>query len=157
MPGRPAINKHTAFLRHVNTHGFNPEVCWEWLGAGKGNGYGQVRGAQSGNTTAHRRSFELFCGQIPDGLDVCHSCDNRFCVNPDHLFAGTRAENMADMKAKGRGVAGCRKHLKEATVQEIRRRLNQGVPMRRISDSLNVNYATVTSISRGDSYVGIGQ
>lgn len=156
MPGRPAINKHTAFLRHVNTHSFDPEVCWEWLGAGNGNGYGavNVRGVKA---TASRRSYELFCAPVPAGMDVCHSCDNRWCVNPDHLFVGTRSENMADMRAKGRGVAGCRKHLKEATVQEVRRRLNQGVSMRRISDSLNVNYATVTSISRGDSYVGIGQ
>lgn len=145
------INPYTAFLRKTNTHGMDANVCWEWLGAGKGNGYGHTSGGG-----AHRRSYELFTGPIPEGMDVCHRCDNRACVNPDHLFVGTRAQNMADMALKGRGAGGNRKHLRESQVQEIRRRLAAGTPPRVVSETMNVNYGTVTSIKEGRSYGRIG-
>lgn len=145
-----SVNKVTALLQKANTYGLNPEVCWPWLGAGKGNGYGHT--SQGG---AHRRAYELLVGPIPDGMDVCHSCDNRACINPDHLFLGTRAENMEDMKLKGRGAGGNRKHLTESMVQEIRRRLAAGTPPRTIADVMNVNYGTVTAIKEGRSYGGI--
>nr|WP_051686607.1 HNH endonuclease [Ochrobactrum sp. UNC390CL2Tsu3S39] len=147
-----SVNKVTAFLQKANTHGMDPERCWEWTGAGKGNGYGHTS-----QGPAHRRAYEIFVAPIPDGMDVCHTCDNRSCVNPDHLFLGTRAENMNDMKLKGRGAGGNRKHLKEAQVQEIRRRLAAGVRPRVVSETMNVNYATVTAIKEGRSYVGNGQ
>jgi hypothetical protein len=148
-------NKFTAFLQKVDSKGFDPLECWAWGGAGKGNGYGNVTvdGKQMG---AHRRSYELFCGEIPEGEEVCHTCDNRWCVNPDHLFTGTRLENMADCKSKGRTAGGNRKHLTESRVQEIRRRLNAGVSPRRISIQMDVSYGTVTAIKEGRSYVGIG-
>lgn len=141
-----------AFLRLVNTHGLNEAVCWEWLGAGKGNGYGHTS-----QGPAHRVSYSLFVGPVPSGMDVCHICDNRWCVNPKHLFVGTRAANMADMKHKGRGAGGHRKHLREETVQEIRRRLAAGTPPKIIAKSMDIGYATVTAIKEGRSYVGIGQ
>jgi len=141
-----------AFLRRVNSHGLNDAVCWEWMGAGKGNGYGHTsRGP------AHRVSYEMFVGAVPDGMDVCHTCDNRFCVNPSHLFVGTRAENMADMSRKGRGAGCYRKHLKEKEVQEIRRRLSAGTKPRKISEVMGIPYSTVTAIKGGRRYVGIGQ
>jgi len=149
------INKYTRFLMKADTHGLDPDACWEWIGAGKGNGYGQANSPGLKQEGAHRVSFRLFVGEIPEGMDVCHRCDNRCCVNPDHLFVATRAENMADMSLKGRGAGGCRKHLKEHHVQEIRRRLAAGASPRVISETMKVNYHTVTAISRGSSYVGI--
>lgn len=150
---RPFIpNIYTSFLQKVDTAGMDPQKCWAWLGGGKGNGYGFFRGEG-----AHRKSYEMFCGEIPPGADVCHSCDNRWCVNPDHLFVGTRADNMADCKTKGRTDGGTRKHLKEATVQEIRRRLIAGVDPRKIANMMDVNYGTVTAIKRGASYERVGQ
>ena len=146
------VNRITAFLRKADTKDMDPSQCWTWIGAGKGNGYGHTsRGP------AHRVAYELFVGPVPNDMDVCHRCDNRSCVNPDHLFLGTRAENMADMAHKGRGYGGNRKHLREHTVQEIRRRLVVGTAPRVIADTLNVNYATVLAIREGRSYVGIGQ
>jgi hypothetical protein len=151
VPGKRAVNPITLFLQKVDVKGFDPAQCWPFLGAGKGNGYGNVN-VDGQNKTAHSYAYELFVGPIPEGEEVCHSCDFRPCCNPDHLFPGTRKANVEDCIAKGRGAGGSRKHLSEATLQEIARRLVIGIPARRIATDLDVNYATITSIRRGDSY-----
>ena len=80
--------------------------CWPWTGTRLPKGYGQFgRGRRgAGMAKAHRISWELHYGPIPEGLCVLHHCDNPPCVRPDHLFLGTQSDNLADMTAKGRRV-----------------------------------------------------
>lgn len=83
--------------------------CWLWTASLRNKGYGAFTYRENGRAVqdrAHRYSWRLFHGPIPDGLCVLHRCDNPRCVNPAHLFLGTRGDNNADMVAKGRHVPG---------------------------------------------------
>lgn len=81
-----------------------PTGCWEWTGSTDADGYGRLRlgTREAGVAKTHRLSWELAHGHIPDGLLVCHSCDNPRCVNPAHLFLGTIKDNVVDSVSKGR-------------------------------------------------------
>jgi len=84
------------------------ESCWLWLGTKMTTGYGQFRLSPPKRATvgAHRMSWELYHGPIPDGMYVLHKCDVRACVRPDHLFLGSQKDNVHDMISKGRYNGG---------------------------------------------------
>lgn len=96
------------FIRFMRGYQVNEQTgCWEWQGQIWDNGYGVIKcfGRMRG---AHQLSHELFLGPVPDGLEILHSCDNKRCVNPDHLSAGTHARNMQEAWERGRIVAQSR-------------------------------------------------
>jgi len=107
----------------------NPDQCWEWTGARDQQGYGSIRPFRK----ASRASWVIHFGSIPDGMYICHRCDNPSCVNPSHLFLGTNADNLRDMRAKGRaynpgtpGEKNVSAKLTEIEVTEIRSRYANG-------------------------------
>lgn len=92
--------------------------CWIWKAATRTTGYG-VFSYKGKPVTASRVSYILYKGEITDGLHVLHTCDNRLCVNPDHLFLGTNKDNVEDRKSKGRR-AGRLKVASEENISEIK-------------------------------------
>lgn len=127
--------------------------CWEWQGYRTRQGYGVI-GVGSrldpprGTRLVHRVSWELVNGPIPDGLSVCHKCDNPPCVNPAHLFIGTNADNVADRERKGRNVVPRGEHQGNAKLTEAQVRAIHADPRHQIeiAKAFGVSQATVSRI-----------
>ena len=95
-----ARKQQDRFWKKVDRSG-GPDACWPWTGCLQSMGYGATHIGRK-YTLAHRASWVWLRGDIPDGMFVCHRCDNPRCCNPAHLFVGTAQDNTDDMLAKGR-------------------------------------------------------
>ena len=124
--------------------------CWLWFRQLARRGYGRFRNNQR-FILAHRYSYELHKGPIPDGMYVCHHCDTPACVNPLHLFAGTPKDNMVDMCQKGRNADRTKeKHplvrLTQIDINEIRRRRISGEGNNALAREFGISYGHCSNI-----------
>lgn len=141
-----------------------PELgpCWIWTKATTKWGYGKLT-VNNVWYLAHRRSYEMAHGSIPESLLVCHRCDTPACVRPAHLFAGTAAQNTRDMHEKGRasgegapGEQNGNHKLWEAQVIAIRTRFGQGELIRHLAVEYGMTVGAISKIVNGRSWKHIG-
>lgn len=132
------------------------ESCWLWTGSKLLGGYGKsnVRDSfgKSHTKLSHRWSWEIHFGEIPVGMFVCHKCDVRHCVNPNHLFLGNRRDNIQDMINKNRQTLGernGRSRLNTAQVLEIRRLRKEKMPIKQILSKFGISYSCACHILYG--------
>ena len=150
--GAPHDTPYNRVMRRTNT---TTNGCVVFTGYRNPQGYGRIRVEGRGKLT-HRVIWEYHRGQVPKGHDVCHSCDNPSCVNIDHLFLGTRDDNMKDAARKGRvrkGVAHHNAKLTGEDVLSIRERAASGQrSLRGIARDYGVAYATVYDVISGATW-----
>jgi hypothetical protein len=131
--------------------------CVEWQGAKIPDGYGVMRFLGK-HILAHRFSFLLHGGEIPEGKYLCHRCDNPACVNPAHLFVGTQTDNMQDAMKKGRhrppplGENHHRAKLTEEKVRLIRKMRAEGVSQQKIAEFIGTPQTNISAILRGRTW-----
>lgn len=127
----------------------NPEGCWIWTAGKTEQGYGRID-----NIRAHRLAWEIANGPIPIGFEICHHCDNSSCVNPAHLFCGTRSDNINDCVSKGRfnrplGENHPKAKLTSSQVLEIR---EAPYSQRKIARLFGVSRAVIRQVLSGRAW-----
>lgn len=150
---RKTIPAEQRFWNKVDRRG--RDDCWEWLGAKLPRGYGIIgvgdSRAGSATTGAHRFSYELHYGPIPDGYYVMHSCDNPSCVNPHHLSVGTPADNNHDTVRKGRRKGGRDVVIGQENAVAIRRKFSaKESSAKMLSEEYNVSLRYIYKIINGE-------
>ena len=140
--------------------------CWLWTGSKRHKGYGAFVWSENGEVVqgrAHRYSWIIHQGKIPEGICVLHKCDTPPCVNPDHLFLGTKADNNRDMRLKGRKVSGGtygpgkypkgEQHhaakLTEKIVVEIRRKRAEGLSYSALARAFKISLSNAYRVATG--------
>jgi hypothetical protein len=124
--------------------------CWNWTATKHRQGYGMIRinGKMVGS---HRYSWEMHHGPVPNGIEVCHTCDNPTCVNPSHLFLGSHADNMFDRSVKGRAAV----KLNEEQVRTMRARYANGERQAKIAADIGVDPSLVSLIVRRKAWAHV--
>ena len=146
------LNPHNTLEEIFWNQVLKGEGCWEWMGNLVTNGYGRV-GCNNLFYSTHRLSYELAYGPIPDGMLVCHKCDNRKCVRPNHLFLGTTQDNVDDKMRKGRHVAGKHSVLTKEKVQAIISEYVPGeVTYATLGEKYGVSPSTIWKVIKGKSW-----
>lgn len=119
-----------------------PDECWIWTGRSNTKGYGELEAGRK-RMKAHRISWEMKHGPIPENMFVCHRCDNPPCVNPGHLFIGTPAENARDMSLKNRGPGS------KLTIPQVLEICKSTIPSKELAEKFNVAKGTIYNIRSG--------
>jgi HNH endonuclease len=145
----PATRFWAKVIQNGPTHPILGTACWDWTGSKNSFGYGHIQ-VNHRLVPAHRFSYELHYGPIPNGLFVCHHCDNPPCTNPLHLFLGNASDNSKDAADKGRlipphhvGSAHPQAKLTDRDVLEIRRRAGDGENPLDIARDFDVHFGTI--------------
>lgn len=156
------------FEQHVDRR-TAPEGCHEWTGFRSRQGYGQFAvnrgGSRYRTEVASRVAWEIVYGPVPEGMEICHSCDNPPCVRVDHLFLGTASDNALDSYRKGRRKPPTRHargervglaKLTEAGVREIRRRYAAGgVSQQVLADEFGVHQTKISAVVRRKTWIHV--
>lgn len=138
----PEVRFQASFMPEPNSG------CWLWIGSASPNGYGAlvVRGKK---TKAHRYSWMLHNGNIPDGMWVLHKCDVPACVNPEHLFLGSCADNVSDRDAKGRQASGERNGSAKLAPQQVDEIRKSVLSQRKLAKIYGVSFGAISKIKTG--------
>lgn len=127
--------------------------CWIWIGSESNVGYGRFwRKKTKSHIYAHRLSFILNKGSIPDEMYVCHKCDNRLCVNPDHLFLGSHIENIKDMVLKGRQSKGIKNGHSKLSLSDVKDIRTSNDTNSSLAKRYNVNPSTISRVRSYERY-----
>lgn len=152
------FDKDTSFWKRVDKG--SPDECWNWKGNLFTNGYGQLGFVHRGSRLAHRYSYLIHNGTVCNDNQVLHKCDNKKCVNPNHLFLGSQSDNIQDMINKGRdniyfknggsvGEKNTKSKLNETDVEEIKRKYNTGLYTQlKLSEIFGISRSAISHITR---------
>jgi hypothetical protein len=138
------------FWKHVDIIHDRNDTCWEWTSYKNVKGYGLIK-IKKYVLLAHRVAYEIRFGQFDQSKYICHTCDNRSCCNPNHLFIGTQFDNMRDMVSKGRKTLKCNEDnpnvkLTDKQVVVLREMRKDGMLMKDLAEVFNIGIAQVSCI-----------
>ncbi len=141
--------------RVIKHSGYYDSDCWQFQTAGDKDGYPQVSGSklcqEAGITRAHQLAYTITNGPIPKGMLVCHTCDNPWCVNPQHLFLGTANDNVQDMMTKGRYLSPVQAgHIRKITPKQKEEilSLKGKIPCTKVGPMYGVSYSNIAYMWR---------
>ena len=145
-----------ANVDHVPSPNYVDGDCWQWIAGLKGNGYGQIN-VDGHIFSVHKLAYKIFIGPIPKhhsyhGMCVCHDCDNKLCVNPDHLFLSDQPGNIADAVKKNRMHPGEKHGMSKLTEEQVKKILASELSNTEIATKYGVTQSCISRIRSGDRW-----